>query len=242
MLPRPILICVAALANLLGAGAPAVAQAEYPNRAITLLVPFPAGGPSDAITRSVADSMSRYLGQPVVVQSVIGGGGTVAALRAKRATPDGYTMVTGQLGTHAAAVAFVPQLEYDPRTDFTPVGLMASTPVIILGRKDFPPNDLKEFIAYVKVNSHKLAEGHAGPGSISFVSCTLLNQILGVRPGRVPHDGAVAVVQALASGQVDYACDQLISALGCGSRQKDQGLCGCRAGAQRGPARCAHHA
>jgi tripartite-type tricarboxylate transporter receptor subunit TctC len=184
-----------------------------PNRPLTVLVPFPAGGPSDAIVRAVTDSISRALAQPIVVQSVTGGGGTVAALRVKRAPPDGYTIMTGQLGTHAAASALQPGLGYDPRTDFTPVGLMALTPVVILGRRDFPPNDLQKFVAYLKANAHELDEGHAGPGSISFASCMLFNQILKVRPRLVPHDGAVAALQALEAGQVDYMCDQLVSAV-----------------------------
>jgi tripartite-type tricarboxylate transporter receptor subunit TctC len=210
---RYFLIGIAILAGLVCSGSDGLAQSDYPNRAITILVPFPGGGPSDALTRTVADSMSRSLGQPIVIQNIPVGGGTVGTLRAKRAAPDGYTIVAGQLGTHAAAVAFQPRLPYDPRVDFTPIGLVASNPVIILGRRDFPPKDLKEFMSYARASSHRLEEAHAGPGSISFVACTLLNQLLGVRPSLVPHDGAVGAIEALAAGQVDYMCDQLISAV-----------------------------
>jgi tripartite-type tricarboxylate transporter receptor subunit TctC len=157
--------------------------------------------------------MSRQLGQPIVVQNVAGGGGTVGTVRTKRAAPDGYTIMTGQTGTHAAAVAFQPSLPYNPITDFTSIGLLTRMPVVILGRRDFPPNDLKEFTSYLRANSHRLEEGHAGPSSISFVSCLLLNQILDVRPRLVPHDGAALANEALIAGQVDYMCDQLMDAV-----------------------------
>jgi tripartite-type tricarboxylate transporter receptor subunit TctC len=206
-------IAAVAVAGVLWSSNPSAAQADYPNRPITIVVPFAAGGPSDIVARLVSGPMSRQLGQPVVVQNVIGGGGTVGTLRTKRAAPDGYTIMTGQTGTHAAAVAFQPSLPYDPRTDFTPIGLLTRMPVVILGRRDFPPNDLKEFMSYVKANGHRLEEGHAGPSSISFVACLLLNQILDVRPRLVPHDGAALARDALMAGQVDYMCDQLMDAV-----------------------------
>ena len=209
------MIAIASLAviGLLWSSSPGAAQADYPNRPITVIVPFAPGGPSDTIARLVSGPMSRQLGQPIVVQNVAGGGGTVGTLRTKRAAPDGYTIMTGQTGTHAAAVAFQPGLPYNPITDFTPVGLLTRMPVVILGRRDFPPNDLKEFISYLRANSHRLEEGHAGPSSISFVACLLLNQMLDVRPRLVPHDGAALVMQALMAGQVDYMCDQLMDAV-----------------------------
>jgi Tripartite tricarboxylate transporter family receptor len=108
-------IAAVAVAGVLWSSNPA--QSDYPNRPITIVVPFAAGGPWDVVARLVSGPMSRQLGQPVVVQNVIGGGGTVGTLRTKRAAPDGYTIMTGQTGTHAAAVAFQPSLPYDPRTD-----------------------------------------------------------------------------------------------------------------------------
>ena len=104
------------------AAAPAIAQ-DYPTRPITVIVPFAAGGPTDTITRIVGEHMSRTLGQQLVVENVVGAGGTTASTRAKRATPDGYTIITGHMGTHAAAVGLYPNLAYDPRTDFEPIGL-----------------------------------------------------------------------------------------------------------------------
>jgi len=208
-----IAIAAIAVGVLLWCSGPAVAQADYPNRPITVIVPFAPGGPSDTVARLVSGPMSRQLGQPIVIQNVVGGGGTVGTLRAKRAAPDGYTIMTGQTGTHAAAVAFQPNLPYNPITDFTPIGLLTRMPVVILGRRDFPPNDLKEFMSYLRANSHRLEEGHAGPSSISFVACLLLNQMLDVRPRLVPHDGAALVLEALIAGQVDYMCDQLMDAV-----------------------------
>jgi len=211
--PHTIIAIAITVAGLLWSSTPPAAQTGYPNRPITIIVPFAPGGPSDTVARLVSGPMSRQLGQPILVQNVVGGGGTVGTLRTKRAAPDGYTIMTGQTGTHAAAVAFQPQLPYNPRTDFTPIGLLTRMPVIIMGRRDFPPNDLKEFMSYVKANSLRLEEGHAGPSSISFVTCLLLNQILDVRPRLVPYDGAALAKEALVAGQVDYMCDQLMDAV-----------------------------
>ena len=106
---------------------------------ITLIVPFAAGGPTDMISRIVGEHMSRTLGQQLVIENVVGAGGTTASTRAKRAAPDGYTLIIGHMGTHAASVALYPKLLYDPRTDFEPIGMLAGTPILILAKKDFPP-------------------------------------------------------------------------------------------------------
>ena len=192
--------------------APAIAQ-DYPTRPITAIVPFAAGGPTDTITRIVGEHMSRTLGQQLVVENVVGAGGTTATTRAKRANPDGYTIMTGHMGTHAAAVGLYPNLQYDPRTDFEPIGMIAGTPILILAKKDFPAKDLKEFVAYVKANGAKLNEAHAGVGSVSFTSCLSLNHILGVKPTRVPYTGTGPSMNALVAGQVDYMCDQIVNAV-----------------------------
>jgi tripartite-type tricarboxylate transporter receptor subunit TctC len=125
----------------------------------------------------------------------------------------GYTIITGHMGTHAAAVGLYPNLAYNPETDFEPIGLVAGTPILILARKDFPPKDLKEFITYVKANAHKLNEAHAGVGSVSFTTCTLLNSLLAVQPTRVPYTGTGPSMNALVAGQVDYMCDQIVNAV-----------------------------
>jgi tripartite-type tricarboxylate transporter receptor subunit TctC len=139
--------------------------------------------------------------------------GTVAALRTKRAAPDGYRLLTGNTGTHAAAVALYPNLAYDPRTDFEPIGVLASAPIVILGRRDFPPRDLKEFVSYVQKNATRLDMGHGGVGSIPFIACLVLNHLLDVTPRLVPYDGAAPSREALAHGRLDYMCDQSVSAV-----------------------------
>jgi tripartite-type tricarboxylate transporter receptor subunit TctC len=190
---------------------PASAQADYPSRPITLIVPFAAGGPTDVISRIVGEHMSRTLGQQIVVENIVGAGGTTASTRAKNATNDGYTLITGHMGTHAASVALYPNLAYNPSTDFEPISILAGTPVVILARKDFPAKDLKEFVTYVKANAAKLNMAHAGVGSVSFTTCLLLNHILQVKPTTVPYNGTGPAMNALVGEQVDYMCDQIVN-------------------------------
>jgi len=197
-------------AALLGLSARS-AQAAYPERPITLIVPFAAGGPTDVVARIVGDHMSRTLGQQVVVENVTGAGGTTGTTRAAQATPDGYTIIMGHMGTHGAAPAVYPNLKYDPLKDFVPIGLAAGTPILIVAKKSFPPKDLKEFITYAKANSEKLNEAHAGVGSVSFTTCSLLNSILGIKPTRVPYQGTGPALNDLVGGQVDYMCDQIVN-------------------------------
>ncbi len=197
-----------ALAVLLGASP---AQAAYPDRLITMIVPFAAGGPTDVVARIVADGMSRNIGQQIVVENVAGAGGTNGATRCAQSTPDGYTIMMGHMGTHGAAPAVYPGLKYDPRKDFTPIGLAAGTPIIIVARKNFPAKDLKEFIAYAKANSTKLNEAHAGVGSVSFTSCSLFNHLLNIKPTRVVYRGTGPALNDLVGGQVDYMCDQIVN-------------------------------
>ena len=204
--------CVAMLAALCGVVAQAQAQA-YPMRSITMIVPFAAGGPTDVISRIVTSHMAQTLGQSIIIENVVGAGGTTATTRAARAANDGYTLITGHMGTHAAAVPLYPNLAYHPEKDFEPVGLLAGTPILILARKDFPPKDLKEFIAYVKANEAKVNAAHAGVGSVSHVSCQLLNSILDIKPTGVPFNGTGPAMNALVAGQVDYMCDQIVNAV-----------------------------
>src|SRR5258708_28561577 len=172
---------LAALAGLGTITAQAQTQA-YPTRSITMIVPFAAGGPTDVISRIVTGHMAQTLGQSIIIENVVGAGGTTATTRAARAANDGYTLITGHMGTHAAAVPLYPSLAYHPEKDFEPVGLLAGTPILILARKDFPPKDLKEFIAYVKANEAKLNAAHAGVGSVSHVSSQPLNSLLPINP------------------------------------------------------------
>lgn len=203
---------LAAVAGLALLAAPAKAQ-NYPSRNITMIVPFAAGGPTDVIARIVTAHMAQTLGQTIVIENVVGAGGTTATTRASKAANDGYTLITGHMGTHAASVPLYPKLAYHPEKDFEPVGLLAGTPILILARKDLPPKDLKEFIAYVKANESKINAAHAGVGSVSHVSCELLNSVLGVKPIGVPFNGTGPAMNALVAGQVDYMCDQIVNAV-----------------------------
>jgi tripartite-type tricarboxylate transporter receptor subunit TctC len=203
---------LAALAGLGTITAQAQTQA-YPTRSITMIVPFAAGGPTDVISRIVTGHMAQTLGQSIIIENVVGAGGTTATTRAARAANDGYTLITGHMGTHAAAVPLYPNLAYHPEKDFEPVALLAGTPILILARKDFAPKDLKEFVSYVKTNVEKVNAAHAGIGSVSHVSCQLLNSILDIKPTGVPFNGTGPAMNALVGGQVDYMCDQIVNAV-----------------------------
>jgi tripartite-type tricarboxylate transporter receptor subunit TctC len=187
------------------------AHAAYPDRPITMIVPFAAGGPTDVVARITAENMSRTLGQQIVIENVTGAGGTTGTARAAQAKADGYTIMMGHMGTHGAAPAVYPNLKYSPAKDFVPVGLASGTPILIVARKNFAAKDLKEFVAHVKGNSDKLNEAHAGVGSVSHTTCTLLNSILGAKPTRVPYQGTGPALNDLVAGQVDYMCDQIVN-------------------------------
>jgi tripartite-type tricarboxylate transporter receptor subunit TctC len=193
------------------AAAPALAQSDYPRRAITLIVPFAAGGPTDVIARIVANHMTATLGQQIIIENVLGAGGTTGSIRAAQAAPDGYTIEMGHMGTHAASVALFPNLAYRPDADFEPIGMAAGTPVVILAKKAFPADNLTDFVSHVKANVAKLNMAHAGVGSVSFTTCLLLNHIMQVKPVSVPYNGTGPAMNALVAGQVDYMCDQIVN-------------------------------
>ena len=205
------LIAAAALLAMIGMNG-ATAQ-EYPARPVTIIVPFAAGGPADITGRIVADIFSRHLNQKFVVENVGGAGGTIGALRAARAPADGYTILSGHLGTNALAPAFYPNLGYDPQKDFEPIGLSAEYPELLVVRKDFPANNLKEFVAYAKANEGKLNAGHAGLGSVSYIGCLLLNAAIGIKPTMVPFTGTAPVLNAMLAGEIDYECDPVLGTL-----------------------------
>src|SRR4249920_2900855 len=203
---------LAALLVVLAGISGAQAQ-DYPTKTVTVIVPFAAGGPADVTGRVVADIFTRHLSRQFVVENVGGAGGTVGSLRAARATADGYTIISGHMGTHAAAPALYPNLGYDPEKDFEPIGLIAEQPELLAVRKDFPANNLKEFVAYAKANEGKLNMGHAGVGSVSYVGCLLLNSAIGIKPTMVPFTGPPPVMNAILGGQIDYDCDPVLGPL-----------------------------
>src|SRR6185295_13969825 len=155
------LTCLVALA---GFGAmPVVAQAQsYPVRAITVVVPFPAGGPSDVVARIATERMGRTLGQQMVIENVGGAGGTLGSARVAAAQPDGYTLLAGSMGSHVAAPVLTPNLKYDSERDFEPIGLTAHSPAVIVARRDFPATNLKEFVSFLKQYGDRVKEAHGG--------------------------------------------------------------------------------
>ena len=186
------------------------ALAAYPERPVTVVVPFAAGGATDVIARIYADHMSRTLGQQLVIENVTGAGGTIAATRVARATPDGYTLLMGNLGTQAASVGLYPNLAYDPRTDFAPIMNAAATPMLVAAKNDLPVKDFREFVAYVKANAGKLNYGTGGVGATSHLTCLFLDTLLDVKVQHVPFRGSGPALNALIAGQIDYVCDQTV--------------------------------
>ena len=206
-------LAAAVVAMMAVAGIGDARAQDYPTRTATVIVPFAAGGPADITGRIVADIFSRYLGQKFVVENVVGAGGTTGAIRAARAPADGYTILSGHLGTNALAPAFYPNLAYDPQKDFEPIGLTAEYPELLVVRKDFPASNLREFVAYAKANPEKLNVGHAGLGSVSYIGCLLLHSAIGIKPTMIPFTGTAPVLNAMLSGQVDYECDPVLGTL-----------------------------
>ncbi len=187
------------------------ALAAWPERQITMVVPFATGGPTDVIARIVGESFQRTLGKPVVVENIAGAGGTTGITRASQAQPDGYTIMMGHMGTHGAAPALYPNMKYDPTKDFTPIGLAAGTPILIVTRKGLPATNLKEFVSYLKANGERLSEANAGVGSVSHTTCTLLHSVIGAKGARVSYRGTGPSLNDLVAGQVDYGCDQIVN-------------------------------
>jgi tripartite-type tricarboxylate transporter receptor subunit TctC len=188
--------------------APRFARAEnYPARALTLVVPFAAGGPSDLAGRMLAQRMSEILGQQVVVENVSGAGGAVGSARVAKGTPDGYQFVLGNSGTHVWSQSLYKKLPYNAVTDFTPVSLVVEAPRTLITPKTFPATSLQEFIAYVRANQSTVKYGSAGAGSASHISCVLLNAAMGVDVTHVPYRGLGPAMQDLIAGRIDYLCD-----------------------------------
>jgi tripartite-type tricarboxylate transporter receptor subunit TctC len=175
---------------------------DYPNHPVTMIVAFPPGGADDAIARIIQDPLQRALGQPVVIENVGGAGGTIAAAKAARAKPDGYTILQHQ-DALAAGMALYPKRTWDAEKDFEPVALLNTAAITLAGRPDLPPNNLKELVAYMKENGSKVRVGHPGVGSFGHLADVLAMQELGVKPTQVPYRGAGPALVDLLAGQVD---------------------------------------
>jgi tripartite-type tricarboxylate transporter receptor subunit TctC len=187
---------------------------NWPERSITLIVPFAAGGASDVSSRIMAEAMAKQLGQSIIVENVAGAGGATGSLRGKNATPDGYTIGFGHMGTHAAAVATNPRLPYDPRTDFDYLGIHLVTPNLMLVRKDLPVQTLQDFVAYARAKGKDLKMGHNGAGSLAHLTCLLFFQLAGVEPTYVVYRGFGQTINDILSGSIDGTCDLVASARG----------------------------
>jgi len=182
--------------------APTAHADDYPSRPIVMVVPLSVGGSTDIIGRIMADAMGKQLGQTIVVENTSGAGGSVGEARVAQSTPDGYTIGIGQWGTNMANGAIY-KLNYDLVKDFEPIGLIATQPFFIAARKDMPASNLKELVAWLKVNGNKTNEGHSGIGSPSHVAGLLLQKAINTAWTMVPYRGAGEASQALLSGQID---------------------------------------
>ncbi|MGN9906323.1 tripartite tricarboxylate transporter substrate-binding protein [Phytohabitans sp. LJ34] len=185
----------------------------YPDQNITIVVPFSAGGPTDTVTRMIADPMSKELGTKIVVQNVEGAGGTVGAGEVARAQPDGYTVLMHHIGM-STAPALYKSLGYKPLEDFEMVGLVTEVPMTIVARKDFAPTTLQELVAHVKANASKVTLANAGIGAASHLCGLLFQTAAGVKVQEVPYEGTGPALTDLVGGQVDFMCDQTTNTSG----------------------------
>jgi tripartite-type tricarboxylate transporter receptor subunit TctC len=207
-MPRTIIAALALALTLPGA---ARAQ-DWPNRPMTMVVAYAAGGPVDTIARLLGQRLSEVLGQQVVIENIGGAGGMVGASRVAKAAPDGYTFLFGGLANLAQNQTLYKQPLYNAATDFTPVGLVTDSPRVLITRKDLPANTLGEFIAYAKENHAKMQYGSAGGGSGVHVCSILLDGVIGARVTHVPYRGAGPAMQDLIGGRLDYMCEQISTA------------------------------
>jgi tripartite-type tricarboxylate transporter receptor subunit TctC len=200
-----------ALAMLLALAGSAGAQ-NFPDRQVTMVIPFAAGGPQDTIGRIVGQRMGELLGQSVIIENIGGAGGMTGGKRVADARPDGYTMILGSVGTHAQNQTLYKHPLYNVVTDFTPVVYLALTPIAIITRLDLPVNNFKEFIAYAKANQDKMTYGSAGAGSATHLGCVVLDSAMGTKITHVPYKGTGPAMQDLLGGRIDFLCDVVAGA------------------------------
>src|SRR5258707_8783775 len=200
---------VGVMVVLYAVAAPARAQ-DYPNHSVTVVVPFPAGGPSDVVARIVADQMGKVLGHTLVIENVTGAGGTLGSGRVAAAPPDGYTLLAGSMGSHVAAPVLTPNIKYDSARDFVPIGPTAHSPAVIVARKDFPAKDLKEFVTLLKSGGATLKQAHGGIGASSHMAGLLFTSEIGAQPTLVAHPAPGPGVNDLMWGQVAFFCGHSI--------------------------------
>lgn len=203
------------LAALVFAGvfaAGAQAQGTYPDRPITMIVSYAAGGPSDSIARLIGESMSHTLGQQIVIENVLGAGGTTGASRAAKAEPNGYTLLIHHVALAAGATLY-PRLNYDTLSSFEGIGLVNTGPFVLNGKKGLAANSIKEALDYIRNGKDKVTMGHAGVGSGSHLCNMLIQSTLGVKVSEVAYRGTGPAMNDLVGGQIDLLCDQSTNAL-----------------------------
>jgi tripartite-type tricarboxylate transporter receptor subunit TctC len=186
----------------------AIAQSDYPNRPITWVVPFVAGGPTDALARSIADVTGKQIGQSIIIDNVPGAGGTIGATKVARATPDGYTFLVGHMGYMGAAPALYKKLSYDPVADFEATFRFPDTPLVLMVRNNHPAKNVKELYDYAKKNPDQVFLGNAGLGSSSHLIAALVANSAGVDVKHVPYKGAGPALIDVVGGQIDGMYDQ----------------------------------
>ncbi len=202
-------ICRLALAVLaaLSLYPDAAAAQEYPSRAITLLVPFAAGGPTDIVARTLGLAIGKVLKQPIIVENAVGAGGTIAPTKLKNANPDGYTLLIAHIGMSTAPALFR-TLPFKPLEDFEYVGEVVDVPMTLIGKPELPPKDLKELLLYIKANKDKISFANAGIGSASHLCGLLFMSAIETELVTVPYKGTAPAMNDLLGGQVDILCDQ----------------------------------
>ncbi|MFY8106005.1 MAG: tripartite tricarboxylate transporter substrate binding protein BugD [Elstera sp.] len=197
---------MSALAGATMLSGAALAQ-DYPNKIVTVVVPFAAGGPTDTVARLIGQSMSKSLGQQVIIENVGGAGGTLGAARVAKAAPDGYTLLLHHIG-QATSVALYRKLPYDTLNDFAPIGLITDVPMTFVAKSAFPAKDLKELVAYAQANKDKVSYANAGVGSASHLCGMLFMTAIKTELTTVPYKGTGPAMNDLLGGQVDFMCDQ----------------------------------
>jgi len=188
------------------------AAQDFPSRPVMFTVPFAAGGPADVIARILANGMSKVLNQQFVVENTVGAGGTIGTAKVASSPSDGYSLLLMHI-SHAANVAFYPNLRYDPVKDFEPIGLVAESPMAIVARKDFPASNFKEFITYLSANNDKMTYGFAGVGSASHLCSLLFFHAINTTVNGAPYKGTAPALNDLLGGHLDFMCDQTINVL-----------------------------
>jgi tripartite-type tricarboxylate transporter receptor subunit TctC len=203
-------VVLALFAIIIGGNSPSALALDYSSRVVTIVSPFPPGGPSDTAARMIVGPMSAALGQQVIIENVTGAGGVIGSNRVAKATPDGATIMVSGSGTHAAAEFLNKDLQYRS-TDFEQIGLINISPVVLVARGEVPADTLKEFVDYLHANEKKVTEADAGVGSISNLACSVFHSVANVHPTVASYRGTPQATMDLVAGTVDFGCNQIVN-------------------------------